>query len=100
MSETIVKIENILKSDYSTQGFVDLIVEIFNPITIVAPNKFRKELSNFSSHIEGYSHIGDYTTQEGKKIAVFSVRLKSASYVENSRSTQRSYARRLIEAGN
>lgn len=100
MSEAIQKIESILKNEYSTKGFVDFSVEIFDSLKIVAPEKFHKEFSNFSSHIEGYSHIGDYCTPDVKKVAVFSVRLKIASYVENSRSTQRSYARKLIEAGN
>lgn len=100
MSEAIQKIESILKNEYSTKGFVDFAVEIFDSLKIVAPEKFHKEFSNFSSHIEGYSHIGDYCSPDVKKVAVFSVRLKIASYVENSRSTQRSYARKLIEAGN
>ncbi|MCR5610623.1 MAG: Eco57I restriction-modification methylase domain-containing protein [Clostridiales bacterium] len=100
MNEEIRKIEAILKSEYSVQGFVDFAAEIFDSIEFVAPNKFNKEYSNFSSHIEGYSHIGNYCDPDGKKISVFSVQLKAASYVENSRSTQRSYARRLIDAGN
>ena len=100
MSESIIKIENILKSEYSTEGFVSLVTEIFDSMRIVAPNKKNKEYSNFNSHIETYSHIGSYTSPDNKKIAVFEVQLKTASYVENSRSTQRSYARKLIENGN
>lgn len=100
MSESIIKIENILKSEYSTEGFVSLVTEIFDSMRIVAPNKKNKEYSNFNSHIETYSHIGSYTSPDNKKIAVFEVQLKAASYVENSRSTQRSYARKLIENGN
>jgi len=45
-------------------------------------------------------HTEMYTTPEGKKIAIFSVQLKKESYVESSRSTQRSYAKKLIEGGN
>lgn len=100
MSEAIQKIETILKSEYSTQNFVEFVTEIFDSLKIVAPDKFHKEYSNFSSHIEGYTHIGDYISSDDKKVAVFSVQLKTASYVENSRSTQRSYVRRLIDAGN
>lgn len=100
MSEPIKKIEDILKSTYSTDGFVALIKEIFDSIKIIAPDKKNKEYSNFNSHIETSSHIGNYTTPDGKKIAVFEVQLKAASYVENARSTQRSYARKLIENGN
>ena len=100
MSESIVTIERILKSEYSTDGFVALIKEIFDSVRIVAPNKKNKEYSNFNSHIESYSHIGSYTSPDDKKIAVFEVQLKAANYVENSRSTQRSYARKLIDNGN
>lgn len=100
MNEAIKKIEDILKSEYSTQGFVEFSMEIFDSLVLVSPNKFHKEFSNFSSHIEGYAHIGDYSSPDGKKIAVFAVQLKTASYVENSRSTQRSFVRKLIEAGN
>ncbi len=100
MSEAIQKIEIILKSEYSTPNFVEFVTEIFDSLKIVAPDKFHKEYSNFSSHIEGYTHIGDYISSDDKKVAVFSVQLKTASYVENSRSTQRSYVRKLIDAGN
>lgn len=100
MSEPIKIIEDILKSAYSTEGFVAFVKEIFDSIKIIAPDKKNKEYSNFNSHIETYSHIGSYTSPDGKKIAVFEVQLKAASYVENARSTQRSYARKLIENGN
>ena len=100
MSEPIKKIEDILKSAYSTEGFVALVTEIFDSIKIIAPDKKNKEYSNFNSHIETYSHIGSYTSPDGKKIAVFEVQLKAANYVENARSTQRSYARKLIDSGN
>ncbi len=100
MSEPIVKIEKILKSEYSTEGFVSLVTEIFDSIKIISPDKKNKEYSNFNSHIETYSHIGSYTSPDGKKIAIFEVQLKAANYVENARSTQRSYARKLIENGN
>ena len=99
MSEAIQKIESILNSKYSTEGFVELVSEIFDSLRIIAPYNFHKEYSNFSSHIEGYSHIGEYKDPNGKSISVFSVRLKTASFVENSRSTQRSFARKLIDAG-
>lgn len=100
MNEAVKKVENILKSEYSDKNYLAFVLEIFDSLKIVAPDKFNKGSSNFSSHIEGYSHLGDYITPEKKKVAVFSVCLKTASYVENSRSTQRSYAKKLIEAGN
>lgn len=100
MSEAVKKIEEILKSEYSTQNYVELISEIFDSVKIVAPDKKNKEYSNFNSHIETYSHVGSYVSPDDKKIAVFEVQLKAANYVENSRSTQRSYARKLIDSGN
>lgn len=100
MSELISKIENILTSEYSGDNYVTFITEIFDAVKIVSPDKFTKEYSNFSSHIEGYSHVGTYVDPDGKKIAIFSVELKTSAYVENSRSIQRSYARKLIEVGN
>ena len=73
MSTIVNKIESILKSKYSTENFVELMREIFDSMTIVAPNRFREERSNFSSHIVGSTHIGNYATPERKKIAIFAV---------------------------
>lgn len=100
MSTVVNKIEQILTSEYSTANFVELMQEIFDSMKLVAPNNFKQEFSNFSTHIVGKAHVGNYTTPEGKKIAIFSVQLKKENYVESSRSTQRSYAKKLIEGGN
>ena len=100
MSTVVNKIEQILTSEYSTANFVELMQEIFDSMKLVAPNNFKQEFSNFSTHIGGKAHVGNYTTPEGKKIAIFSVQLKKENYVESSRSTQRSYAKKLIEGGN
>ncbi|MBS6195822.1 MAG: class I SAM-dependent DNA methyltransferase, partial [Clostridiales bacterium] len=101
MSVAIVqKIENILKAPYNTKNFVDMVREIFPDVKLVAPDKFRKEYSNFSSHIEGSIHVGIYRTPDKKNIIIMAVELNKSRYVENSRSTQRSYAKKLIENGN
>lgn len=100
MSTVVNKIESILTSEYSTANYVELMQEIFDTMKLVAPNNFRQEFSNFSTHIVGRAHIGNYTTPDGKRIAIFSVQLKKENYVESSRSTQRSYAKKLIESGN
>lgn len=100
MNPTIKRIENILTSQYNILNYTDFIREIFPTVQIVAPDRFHKEYTNFSSHIEGSSHVGNYTDPDGKTMIIFAVQLKKESYVENSRSTQRSYAKKLIESGN
>jgi adenine-specific DNA-methyltransferase len=100
MSEAVKRVETILKSEFEMNNYVGLIREIFSTVRIVEPERFRAERSNFSSHVEGSYHVGNYETPDEKKIAVFTVQLKQRSYVENSRSTQRSYAKKLIENGN
>lgn len=94
------KIQYILQNSYSTENYVLLVQELFDNIKLVAPNKFNKECTNFSSHIEGSSHVGYYNAPDNKKLIIASVKLKRDAYVKNSRSTQRSYAKVLIENGN
>lgn len=100
MNAVVKKIEIILKSSYDTKNYVDLIREIFPKVSMVSPDKFRKEFTNFSSHIEGSVHVGNYKTPDKKNIIIMAVQLKNVGYVENSRSTQRSYAKKLIENAN
>lgn len=97
MNTVINKVENILTSEYTTSNFVEFVQEVFSNIEFVAPDKFNKEYSNFSSHIEGATHVGNYTDPEGNSIIIAAVQLKSRAYVENSRSVQRNYAKKLIE---
>ena len=100
MNAVVKKIETILKSPYDTKNYVDLIREIFPKVSMGSPDKFRKEFTNFSSHIEGSIHVGNYKTPDKKNIIIMAVQLKNVGYVENSRSTQRSYAKKLIENAN
>ena len=101
MSSAVVKkIETILHSPYNTKNYVDLVCEIFPDVRIVAPKKLNKEFSNFSSHIEGSAHVGTFQTPDKKRIIIMAVQLKKAGYVENARSTHRSFAKKLIENGN
>ena len=72
MNEAISRIEAILKSKYSVEGFLEFVTEIFDSLRVIAPNNFHKEFSNYSSHIEGYSHVGEYRTPDEKCISVFS----------------------------
>lgn len=100
MSTVVERIETILTSEYSVQNFVEFVREVFAGMELVAPDRLRKEYSNFSSHIAASSHIGNYSFPDGKKLIVFAVQLLNKTYVEGSRSTQRSYAKKLIENAN
>lgn len=97
MNTVINKVEHILTSEYSTSNFVEFVQEVFSTIEFIAPNKFNPEYTNFSSHIEGSTHVGNYVDPEGNHIIVATVKLLSRAYVENSRSVQRNYAKKLIE---
>ena len=70
MNQTVVKIENTLKSKYDVSNFTDFIREIFPSVKIIAPDKFNKEYTNFSSHIEGSTHIGNYVDPDGKRLII------------------------------
>ena len=100
MNPRIKKVEETLTSEFNSTRYTDLVREIFPSVKIIAPDKFNKEWSNFASHIEGSYHVGIYTDPDGKKLIIHSVQLVKQSYVENSRSTQRSYAKKLMESGN
>ena len=76
MSAVFDKIEGILTDAYSVSNYVDLMNEILDDLRIVAPNSPRKEFTNFSSHIESSTHVGNYTSPDGKKIIVMAVELK------------------------
>lgn len=100
MSAVIKKIETILTNEYSTDNYVALTSEILEDMSIVAPYHKRGVPINFSSHIVSSAHVGNYIDPAGKKIIVLSVELGRGSYVENSRSIQRGFAKRLIENAN
>ncbi len=100
MDTAVRRIENILKSEYTTANYVELVKELFDTITFVAPHKFHSSVNTEDNIFAGYIHIGDYLTPDSKKMSIFSVKLKSTAIVENSRSAQRNYARKLIESGN
>ncbi len=95
----IKEIEKVLKSQYDVNGFTALVREIFPDMAVISPNRKIATASNYSSHIEGHYNIGKYEDPEGKTLLIFAVELKKESYVENSRSTQRNFAKLLIENG-
>ncbi len=101
MSAVVDKIERILTEAYSPDNYVALVTEVFDKLKIVAPTYIRKDFpTNFAAHIVGYSHVANYLSPDEKKIVILSVELQKQLYVENSRSTQRSLAKKLIESAN
>lgn len=99
MSTAVKRIEDILQSKFEMSNYVELVREIFSTMKLIAPDRLVKEYSNFASHVQGAYHVGSYTTPDNKKIGIFAVELKQQTYVENARSTQRSFAKKLIENG-
>lgn len=97
MEAIINKIQDTIENEYSNENFTSLVKEIFPGMQLVAPDKLNEEYSNFSSYVDGYTHIGNYITPDNKKILILSIQLKNAQYVENSRSAQRNFAKKLIE---
>lgn len=100
MNATTKRIEEILKSPYNVDNYVELIREIFTSVRIIAPDRLQKEVSNFSFHIEGSAHVGTYQTPDGKLLLIFAVKLAKQSGLERARSMQRNFAKKLIESGN
>lgn len=91
--------ENVLTSPFSNKSFVGFIREFLQTIELVAPNQYHKEYSHFSFYVDGYYHIGNYESDSGDKIAVFSVCLKRGETVERARGMQRNFVKPLIERG-
>lgn len=101
MDAAIARIEEILHSEYNIDGYTTLVREILNGAQINNAPKFCDEKKSiYASHIVGNNYIGKYSDPDGKVITIHDVELKTATYVENSRSVQRSYAKALIEAAN
>ena len=100
MSAVMKKFEKILMERYSIENYTELTRELFPDMQIIAPNKFHKEFSNFQYHIAGSTNVGKYKGPDNKTIIIMAVELNKAATVENARSTQRSYAKKLIENAN
>lgn len=100
MSTVINKIEAILTSAYSIENYTRLVREIFPEMKLIRPDTLHKEHSNFNYHIDGYVDVGRYKTPDDKNIIIMAVQLTKEAMVANARSTQRSYAKKLIENAN
>ena len=97
MIAAVDKVKKILESQFEIKSYVELVKEVFASVKIISPDNFRKESSNFSSHIKSSSHVGSYEDRDGKRLAIFAVELKKDAYVERSRSTQRSFAKNSLK---
>lgn len=91
--------EQVLTSPFDNDTFVGFVKEFLNDIQLVAPTNYNKEYSNFSFYVDGYYHIGNYTSDDKDKIAIFSVCLKKGDTVERARGMQRNFVKTLIERG-
>lgn len=100
MSTKLETIKTILTNSFTSASFLELSKELFDNAKLKDKIIYRKEMSNFSSHVERSAHIGDYEDPQGKKVVIYAVELKQKDYVENSRSTQRNYAKSIINNNN
>ena len=91
--------ESVLTSAYDNNAFVGFVQELLNNVELVAPNAYKKVYNNFSYYVDGYYHIGNYTGNDGGKIAIFSVALKKGDSVEHARTMQRNFVKPLLENG-
>lgn len=91
--------ESVLTSAYENSAFVGFVQELLNNVELVAPNAYKKVYNNFSYYVDGYYHIGNYTGNDGGKIAIFSVALKKGDSVERARTMQRNFVKPLLENG-
>ena len=82
---------------YNHQEYVHFLQELLNDVQIVAPTRFNEEHSSLSRVIAGHYHIGNYKGADGKKMALFAVQLKNKGYVENARSSQRAFIKKLLD---
>lgn len=90
--------ENVLTNPYDNGVFVNFIQEFLNNVELVAPSSYKKVYNNFSYYVDGYYHIGNYTGNDGNKIAIFSVALRRGESVERARTMQRNFVKPLLES--
>lgn len=90
--------EKVLTGAYNHSVFVNFVQEFLNNIALVAPTAYKKVFNNFSYYVDGYYHIGNYTGNDGNKIAIFSVALKKGDSVERARTMQRNFVKPLLES--
>ena len=97
MSRKAEIFENVLTNPYDNGVFVNFVQEFLNNVELVAPSSYKKVYNNFSYYVDGYYHIGNYTGNDGNKIAIFSVALRRGDSVERARTMQRNFVKPLLE---
>lgn len=90
--------ETVLTGAYDNSVFVNFVQEFLNDMELIAPTAYKKVFNNFSYYVDGYYHIGNYTGNDGNKIAVFSVALRKGDSVERARTMQRNFVKPLLES--
>lgn len=89
--------KDVLTQAYEHKKYVGFLRELLNNITLIAPYKEQKPYNTFSSAIEHYMYIGNYTGEDGSTVALFSVCLSNNKSLENARSMQRNFVKTLLE---
>lgn len=89
--------KDVLTKAYEHKKYVGFLRELLNDITLIAPYKEQKPYNTFSSAIEHYMYIGNYTGEDGCTVALFSVCLSNNKSLENARSMQRNFVKSLLE---
>ena len=93
------KFKKVLTNPYDNNEFIGFVKEFFNSVQIIAPYDYQKIMSNFSTFVDGYYHIGNYISDDKDKISIFSVCLNKGDTVERARGIQRNFVKMLIEKG-
>jgi len=89
--------EKVLTQPYENGMFIHFIQEFLNHVILVAPTSYKRVYNNFSYYVDGYYHIGNYTGNDGNKIAIFSVALQKGDSVARARTMQRNFIKPLLE---
>lgn len=93
--------EKILTTKFDMNNFVLFTKEMLTGVEIIAPEKFNKvNDSTFYYYVENYSHVGTYTSDDGDRVAIFTVALKRGETVERARSMQRNFVKGLLTNNN
>lgn len=92
--------EKTLTTEYNHSSFVDFIREVVTGIKLSHYNTELHAEGLFFWDIIRYFQIGDFSDDEGNRIGIFSVELRSEESVERARSKQRSFVKTLLENGN